>query len=106
MALALVTLGAAFAATSKRGTSGLAGCKDASSLNLGNTWDYNWGLMPFPGGSGEPGSPTCDPPRTAEFVPMVRTKLHIVTVIRDLVRETCLQCKSLYLENALHLVGF
>ena len=77
---ALITLGTAFAATSKRGTSGLVGCKDASSLNLGNTWDYNWGLMPAPGGSDEPGSPSCDPPRTAEFVPMVR--MHIVLIIQ------------------------
>ena len=72
--LVVVTaLGAALARSSKRGTSGLVGCKDALSLHLSDTWTYNWGLMPKPGGSGEPGSPSCDPPRTAEFVPMVRT---------------------------------
>ena len=74
MHVLMFVLGAAFGRSSKRGTSGLVGCKDASSLNLGDTWTYNWGLMPKPGGSGEPGSPSCDPPRASEFVPMVRTR--------------------------------
>ena len=30
----------------KRGTSGLAGCRDADALGLSKSWSYNWGLFP------------------------------------------------------------
>jgi hypothetical protein len=62
------------ASPAKRGLSGLVACGDARALELQGSWQYNWGLWPTSidaGGNKAPcGTSVCDPPMTAEFVPM------------------------------------
>eukprot|EP00051_Salpingoeca_urceolata_P003070 m.54987 g.54987 ORF g.54987 m.54987 type:complete len:465 (+) comp12498_c0_seq2:17-1411(+) len=52
----------------KRGLSGLSTCKDALTLNLQDTWYYNWGPNPEP--LAMYGAP-CAEPAAREFVPMI-----------------------------------
>ena len=58
----------------KRGLSGLNSCGDARALSLDGSWHYNWGFWPTSTDAGgnevAGGTMICNPPMSAEFVPM------------------------------------